>query len=95
MLEKAKAYKSPSPDHDGLAEFMRSQLLESICYDCNTSYYEERIERIPYDLWRAERQAALERDIAYHRKHHAKEIERTQSRNEWVRKLKESLESQP
>lgn len=95
MLAKAKAYKSPSPDHDNYAGFLVSQLEESIQWDCSTDYYDGLQQQKPFGEWESEKLERLKRDVAYHEKANREEIERTDQRNEWVRKLKASLEDVP
>lgn len=91
MLKKAKAFKSPSPDHDNYAKFIVSQLEESIQWDCDTSYYEKLKTPVPYSKWKSKKVKDLTGDIEYHTKGHSEELERTASRNKWVRQLKEAL----
>lgn len=91
MLIKAKAFRSPTPDHDNYAKFLVSQLEESIKFDCSTEYHERPIEKLPVEQWRQERRAKLKHDIDYHTEQQAQEDERTASRNEWVRQLKAAL----
>lgn len=91
MLAKAKAFKSPSPDHDNYAQFLVSQLEESIEWDCGTSYYDELKQPITFEAWQSKKIKDLHHDIEYHRNAHREEVERTESRNRWVRQLKESL----
>ncbi len=91
MLAKAKAFKSPSPDHDNYAKFLVSQLEESIRFDCGTSYYDQLKQPIAFEAWQAKKIKDLHRDIEYHRNAHREEVERTESRNRWVRQLKQSL----
>ena len=91
MLAKARAFKSPSPDHDNYAKFLVSQLEESIQWDCGTSYYDELKQPIAFEAWQSKNINELQRDIEYHRNAHREEEERTASRNRWVRQLKESL----
>jgi hypothetical protein len=42
--------------------------------------------------WKAKQLAELRRSIAYHQDEHAKEIDRTNQRNKWIKNLKTSLE---
>lgn len=95
MLAKAKAYKSPSPDHDNYATFLVSQLVESIKWDCSTEYYDGLKQQKPFSEWESEKLERLQRDVEYHEKANREEIERTNQRNEWVRKLKASLKDVP
>jgi len=91
MLEKALRFKSPSPEHDNYAKFLVSQLEESIRFDCGGSYYNELKQPIAFEAWQSKKIKDLHRDIEYHRNAHREEVERTESRNRWVRQLKESL----
>lgn len=91
MLDQAYAFKSPSPDHDGYAKFLITQLEESIKFDCGGSYWENRMKEVSFEEWKATKQNNLTRDIAYHASENLKEIERTHTRNEWVKKLKMAL----
>jgi len=91
MLRKAKEFQPPSPDHKKYAEFLVSQLEESIQFDCRDSYYEELKQPIDFDIWQTKRIKELHRDIEYHRNAYKEEVERTESRNRWVRQLKEAL----
>lgn len=94
MLEKVRAYTSPSVDHHKFKEFMVSQLVDSISFDCDTSYYLgllEEVEKLDFKQWALDKQKSLLYDIQYHTKHDKEEEERTNSRNEWISKLRESL----
>jgi hypothetical protein len=93
MLEKAKAFHSPSTDHDGYAEFIVQQLEESIKWDCDNDYFKTPIVK-PSDVeWMTDRMAKLRKDIAHYEREQAKEVERTNGRNEWVRLLREALKN--
>jgi hypothetical protein len=90
MLAKAKAFKSPSPDHDSYAKFIVEQLEQSIDFDCDTSYYDD--QTIPsFDKWQDERLQELISGIKRARSSVKEEQEQTDSRNKWVKQLKETL----
>lgn len=91
MLAKAKAWVSPSPDHDRLKEFMVEQITKSIDFDCDESYIIQPTPRATGAEWAATQAACLNRDIAYHEKEHASEVERAASRTRWVQALRQSL----
>lgn len=92
MLAEVNAWMPPSAEHVELQNFMRKQIEESINFDCNTSFYErQQPVRIAPEKWRAERIATIRQQISYHEKGQAEEVARTNSRNEWVRLLRESL----
>lgn len=91
MLAEVESWTPPTPEHEGMKKFMRDQITESIRWDCSSSGAPE-----PKDApaWHAEQIALAERDIAYHTKEHAEEVERCRQRTEWVRALRRSLENQ-
>ena len=90
MLEKAKAYESPSPDHDDFKNFLVSQLENSIDWDCSEKHCEPpKVET--FGAWKERERAELQRSISYHAKHLAEEVERARSRTEWVSMLRKSL----
>lgn len=90
MLEQVLAWVPPSAEHEGIKSFMFEQITESIKFDCNLSYYEAP-KRLSASGWKAIKIAEAERNLAYHTAEHAKEVERTEARNQWLRQLRESL----
>lgn len=90
MLEKAKSFKSPGPDHDEFAKFLVEQLTESI--ECDCSIYEEvRPKQLSPDEWYRKRLKACIESIEYHTEQNQKEIESAKTRNEWVKKAREAI----
>lgn len=95
MLAKVEAWQSPSEDHDGFKKFMVEQIAGSIDFDCNNRYYrEQKHTKLTGAEWRAQEEARARKDIAYHEVENAKEIERTEARNTWLRQLRDSLKPQ-
>lgn len=90
MLEKVRRWTPPSPDHVEYKKFMVKQLEESIDFDCNDSYDDGPAFKVS-DEWRAEQIKMARDDVDYHKAEHAKEGERVEGRNRWVRQLRESL----
>lgn len=90
MLAEVEAWRPPTPEHQGLKDFMTEQLTSSIKFDCNVSYLTMPPTRTAEEF-RDERIAKAERDIEYHREGWAKDQERAASRNRWVRDLRDSL----
>lgn len=90
MLEHVEAWEPPTSDHENLKEFMESQLKDSIDHDCNTSYLTTPVKKTGQQ-WRADQIERLERNIPNYRQNYQEEIDRTNNRNEWNRKLIESL----
>lgn len=91
MLEKVKAWTPPTTEHTGLHEFMRTQIEQSIDFDCVGDYDKTPTVRLTGGEWVAQRQVDLARDVAYHTKEHAAEVERANSRTAWVAALRASL----
>ncbi len=91
MLANVEAWQPPSDDHEGLKKFMREQLTESIWFDCHVR--EAAPVQIPFEQWKQARFDADRRSIEYLRKSWDDEVERTNSRNLWLKQLRESLSS--
>ena len=95
MLTKVRAWQPPTPDHAGMKKFMVEQLVSSIDFDCDNSYYRDRPpHRLSGPDWLATKMAAAQHDINYHTKEHAEEVERVERRNTWIASLRESLKKE-
>ena len=90
MLTKAKAFTSPSPEHDNYASFLVSQLTDSIKRDCGESYCAAPVAKSAAE-WKADMIADLTRQIEYHKKQHAEEVTRAEERTQWVSQLRAAL----
>lgn len=90
-LAKVKAWTPPTDEHKGLHQFMAEQIIQSIAFDCNVTYGTKPTTRMTGEQWAAQEAERLSRDIAYHKKGHAEEVERAASRTAWVKALRESL----
>lgn len=88
MRKLVADWKPPSPDHEGLKLFMLEQLSTGFPFE-----YEEPMGELIIDLrhWRQDRLAHLRGEIARYQRLHQEEIERTESRNVWLKQLRESL----
>jgi DNA repair exonuclease SbcCD ATPase subunit len=92
MLAKVVQWEPPTPEHNGFKAFMLEQLHSSIKFDCDTGYYEKHPpECKTTDGWHILAIAEAERQLAYYEKAQAEEIERTESRNAWLKALRESV----
>lgn len=89
MLTQARAWTPPTPDHQGLKDFMVQQIEESIRFDCG--YQPAAPVALTGKEWQSKRLADLERSLSYSRKSEREERERAASRTEWVRALKGAL----
>lgn len=90
MLTKVRAWRPPTQDHTGLAEFMEEQIERSISVDCG--YVPPEPVRMSGAVWYAEEMARVYKDIAYNTKSHAEEVARCESRRKWYTDLVNSLE---
>lgn len=86
MISRVRAWTPPTPDHQGLKDFMLRQLDESEHFDC----YQLPEPKPPKD-WRAMWIEKLRSDIAYHETQIREEIERTEGRNKWLAELRASV----
>lgn len=89
MIAKVRAWSPPSPDHVQLKEFMIEQLQQSIEHDCFV--YETPAPPLDGGVYIARKVERLRADLARYREHHAEEVERTNTRNEWIRLLRGSI----
>lgn len=92
MLEQVKGWEPPTNDHQRFKAFMVEQLQESIKFDCG-EYPMSELVHLTGAQWLAGELQHAQRDIDYHKKAHAEEVERTNGRNAWVKALRESLVS--
>jgi len=92
LLACVEDWTPPTPDHEGLKDFMQKQLLESIKFDCSfelpipTSY--------PGCEYRHNRLCRILEEIEYHAKQYREELERSRERTQWISDLRVSLGEQ-
>lgn len=91
MLAEVKAWKAPTPDHVAFRSFMLDQIDGSIRFDCSESYYGTPTKRLTPEEWLVSERSRIKRDIDYHTKNYAEEVERTEKRNAWIKALRDSL----
>jgi len=92
MLNRVNDWVSPTNDHDGFKDFMVEQLEKSIKFDCSTDYWETQNHiKLSGAEWMHKALGKALKDIEYHKVEYAKEIERTEDRNKWISKLRNSL----
>ena len=93
MLSQVQKWPPPTPEHVEFKNFMISQIEESIRFDCGTSYYTDHpIVKLSGEEWLRISTEKEAEDIIYHSKHYKEEVDRTNSRNAWVKSLRQSLE---
>lgn len=92
MLTQVNGWNPPTPDHQGLKDFMVEQITSSIKFDCHDSYEREPLPPTGRE-WRTAEVAKCMKDIEYHTKANAEELNRTAQRNQWIADLRISLGS--
>lgn len=90
MLAKVVRWEPPTPEHQGLKDFMAQQLHESIDFDCSEKYDTEPQRVEPTD-WHNQQVENTRRAIARHLQSHTEEHQRTEGRNNWLKALRESV----
>ena len=91
ILRQVDKWEPPSNAHKGLKRFMAEQIEDSIKWDCDSPYYRKKVEKLSGEEWLNKKLADALHDINYHTKENQEEIERAESRNRWLRLLRESL----
>lgn len=92
MRDKVLAWVPPTEEHKGLKDFMIQQLVSTIDFDGrppNREWYETFTT---VSEFYEETLKGAERDFESARKHRDEAIERTRSRNEWLRAFRNSLD---
>ena len=88
LLEQAKAWQPPSPEHQGLKDFMVEQLQRSIEFDHKVTFPPVLLSGLDYLL---EAYAKALKDVIYHIREDAAEERRVTKRNRWLQQLRESV----
>jgi len=98
FLLEANKYQIPTKEHEGIKNFMVQQLTETIRFDADTDYSDNRLLGIETELFnlsadkiRKEMIDKAEHDFAYHTTEQNKELKRCHESNEWVRRYFESI----
>ena len=94
MKAKVEAWKPPTKDHVPLKTFMLDQLDSSSRSDSHDEFYLGEVRKLeaikPLDYYRQEL-LKTKRDLVYHKKQYKEEVARVNQRNNWIKKLRESL----
>lgn len=94
MLAKVTEWQPPTVEHSGLKKFMSEQLENSIMFDCGNLYVKKPERGTVYE-WYSRALETANKNIAYHAKAQAEEIERARTRSKWVADLRASLVLKP
>lgn len=91
MLQEVDRWIPPTKDHEGLKGFMKSQIQESMKFDCSREDIYREIRQLDGSAWLSQKLASVEVSIQYHKKNHQEEVERAKQRTAWVQALRQSL----
>ena len=94
MLAQVHSWEPPTEEHIGLKDFMVRQITESIEHDCNTSFSINRLNELVVlsgEQFLLRNKKFINEDIKRYAEHYAKEVERVNSGNLWLKQLRDSL----
>ncbi len=94
MLQKVRKYVPPTSDHVNYANFLESQIVESIESDCSMDYYEDLVLELKFQHWHEYKEEMIEGnlgDIKRAKKYLEEDEDRGEDRSDWIRQLKESV----
>lgn len=91
MLVRVRDWTPPTTEHEGMKKFMIDQLEQSIDWDCGGRAYDAP-EPLSPEAWLGQAVREASKNIEYHAKANAEEIERTEQRNKWIADLRASLD---
>ena len=93
-IKEAQDWNPPTPEHEGLKEFMIKQLTESMQFDCPYAYYESdlrKLNKMTYDDYVKQEKDHYEWLIKYHTEYLEKDLNAIRQRNKWIQDLYNSL----
>lgn len=98
FLVKAMNYIPPTELHNGIADFMQSQLKTTIEFDCSGTYHIKALKTISDEMEnmnpkniRKKLQAEANKNIEYHTKERESELKRCKDTNKWYEDFINSL----
>lgn len=90
-LTEVLAWNVPTNEHEELKNYAIDQLRKSIEYDCGNMDYSKEINKdTPQEYINKNIERCLE-DINYHTKKWEEEVKRIDSRNKWIKELRDSF----
>lgn len=95
MVAQVKAWIPPTDEHKGLKDFMLEQIKISRNDPEWSAKWLRDAEDKTAEAYFVEAVSRADHDLDYHAREHAKEVERTDGRNDWIDKLYASIPSAP
>lgn len=91
MIDKVYGWEPPTENHKDLKEFAIKQLQDSLKWDCDCTYLEQKIRKETVSEYREGMIKYCLRDIEYHSSSYKKELESVEEANKWIDDLINSL----
>lgn len=90
MLSKVRSWVPPSEDYNGIKEFMESQLINSLDFDCCRVFVEDII---PKDEWiqKQSNRTDLIESMNYNLEHYNKAVVAAEDDTQWLKIFSESI----
>lgn len=94
MLVQVEAWKPPTKEHEPLQRYMIDQLKQSMQFDSHADYWKAEVAKLEAKTEKeyfAEQLKKAKDDVVYHTKEWKEEVARVKGRNQWLKRLRESL----
>lgn len=90
MLSKVRSWVPPSEDYNGIKNFMESQLLDSLSFDCSAVYVEKII---PKDEWIQKQVDRTDwiNSMKYHLEQYNRAVAAAEEETQWLKTFSESI----
>lgn len=90
MLAQVVQWTPPTAEHEPFKEFMLKQIQQSIEFDCCNRFDPPPTSKTGEEWWSDKFSATIDA-IRHSTQEYQEEVARTESRNQWLRALRESL----
>lgn len=95
MIAECEKFEAPTEEHINYRNFLISQLKESLEWDCSRDYHHERLlkarKRQSPTKWLCRKIKEAREHLARTKESLKEEIERVNSRNQWISQLREAV----
>lgn len=94
ILNQVKEWIPPNENFHKLKSFMINQIEESIDFDCNTSFWQERknkISNLKLEQYKRNVLNDINESLISNKKYYDEEVQRVKERNQWKQQLIESI----
>lgn len=94
ILNQVKEWIPPNENFHKLKSFMINQIEESIDFDCNTSFWQERknkISNLKLEQYKRNVLNDINESLISNKEYYDEEVQRVKERNQWKQQLIESI----